>query len=885
MSLSITCPGCDSIYTVGEVLIGKTIRCKKCSEMIPVKAAVAPKAAPAVAKAAAKPVAKATVVPAKRVVEVDDDEDDVPLAKSKPSRRRDEDDEEDDNPRRRRGAKQETKKSPLLLILGGVGALLLAGGAAAYFLIGDDKKPNDIAAIGNTDAEVQPAIGANGISSVIEAGPKPGTQMVPRTEPKVTRTPLKPSAVDSAQSTPIPKAEPVKPEVKPEPVKPEPVKPEPVKPTPPVVKPETLTSNGITRDQMMTGTMTRLTTDTVKKASVFILVDTPEGQGAGSGWFGLEPGLIFTNAHVIHMIAPYSPPPKKITVFLNSGTPEQREIPHSRIKILAVDQDIDLAVLQIINEPNLPSPLKLKPSVDLVEAQGVTTFGFPLSYILSSVSAGSKKEPEISVRRCSFTAFRRNDFGELRHLQLDGGVNQGNSGGALVDAEGDVVGIVVSLIGANRIGASISNAIPSEYAYGLLAGRVSTVEYGIPYRDKDKIRIPVTANVLDPLGRIGKINIRGWVADTSDKYRRPGTTKPDTEAGDTDEQTSQLTYDPKTKTAKGELTFPDLAAGRAYWAQPYYANAINPSYYLPGTRIKMAGPPVDRTNASLVFHNKAGAVRSVTMSNSSDITESVDGEGEGKSERAKLKTIFKLKESAGQADRNDARQAARANFAFEGIEVKVEALGGAIEQDVLPKSVQAEMNTLVKQIGAQGFIDKFGEMYRVNINALSLPDPKLQGLMIRLTSNGGEALQAASIPLPNKTVTPGETWTSSKDSRLISVAPPSPTAGPNPMGGPKPKIRELKYKDLTTYTYIGQRDRAGKKEAVVLIEGKSVQAAGAAEAVSGSIKGIAWIEIDTGIVVEAEIHKEFDIDSSSDGLKKHVTGLFDYKVSRGSAQQ
>ena len=879
MSLTLTCPGCESVYTVGEVLIGKTIRCKKCSEMIPVKAAAAPKAATVVAKATAKPVSKATAVPAKRVVEVDDEDDDIPLAKSKPTRRREEDDdEEDDSLRRRRGAKDEpAKKSPLLLILGGLGALLLVGGGAAYFLLGDDAKPNDVAAIGTIAPQPQPAIGANGVANAIENGLAKGTTTVVKPEPsKVAPEPTKPAA------------EPIKPIPAPTKPTPEAVKPTPeaVKPTPPVVKPETVTSNGITRDQMMTGTMTRLTTETVKKASVLIVVDTAEGQGAGTGWFGLEPGLIFTNAHVLHMIAPHSPVPKKVTVYLNSGTQEQREIPHSRIKILAVDQDIDLAVLQVVNEPNLPSPLKVKPSSDLLEAQGLTTFGFPLAYLLSTASAGSKKEPEISVRRTAFSAFRRNDYGELRRIQFDGGANQGNSGGPLVDAEGDVAGVVVELVGANRLGSTICNAVPTEYVYGLLAGRVSKIEYGIAYRDKDKIRIPVTANVLDPLGRIGKIHIRGWVADTSDKYRRPGTTKPDSESGDSDEQTSQLTYDPKTKTAKGELTFPDLAAGRAYWAQPYFANAVNPAYYMPGTRIKLAGPPVDRTNASLVFHNKAGAVRSVSMSNSSDITESVDGEGQGKSERAKLKTIFKLKESTGQADRNDARQAARVNMAFEGIEIKVEALGGAVEEDILPKSVQAELNTLVKQIGAQGYIDKFGEMYRVNINALSLPDPKLQGLMIRLTSNGGEALQATSIPLPNKTVTPGETWTSSKDSRLYSVAAPSPTAGPNPMGGqPKLKIRELKYKDLTTYTYIGQRDRAGKKEAVVLIEGKSVQAAGAKEGVSGSIKGTAWIEIDTGIVVEAEIHKEFDIDSSSDGLKKHVSGVFDYKVTRGSAQQ
>ena len=38
MAFGITCPGCDATLNVVESLIGKTIKCKTCGEMIPVKA-------------------------------------------------------------------------------------------------------------------------------------------------------------------------------------------------------------------------------------------------------------------------------------------------------------------------------------------------------------------------------------------------------------------------------------------------------------------------------------------------------------------------------------------------------------------------------------------------------------------------------------------------------------------------------------------------------------------------------------------------------------------------------------------------------------------------------------------------------------------------------
>src|SRR5437763_1918646 len=53
--------------------------------------------------------------------------------------------------------------------------------------------------------------------------------------------------------------------------------------------------------RLMNGMMDDSTLRKVKAATVFIVVEEKNGGGTGSGWFGLEPGLVFTNAHVIGM--------------------------------------------------------------------------------------------------------------------------------------------------------------------------------------------------------------------------------------------------------------------------------------------------------------------------------------------------------------------------------------------------------------------------------------------------------------------------------------------------------------------------------------------------------------------------------------------------------
>ena len=215
-----------------------------------------PKAAAApVPKAAAAPVVAAKVVKKKPVVAEDDG-----------------DDEEVPTPRRK-GAKAEKKKSALpIFVLAGVGLVLVLGLAAggAYFAMKDG-----------------------------------GTAVAPTTPQPIAAPPNSPDMIPTQPTVPEPTA-PTKPDPKPTKPDPKPVEPKPVDPDPkPVVR----------RDSPDRATLERM-----KKAAVYIEVeDQRGGGGSGSGWFGLEYGLIVTNAHVLGMKALGSTVPKKITVYVEPG--------------------------------------------------------------------------------------------------------------------------------------------------------------------------------------------------------------------------------------------------------------------------------------------------------------------------------------------------------------------------------------------------------------------------------------------------------------------------------------------------------------------------------------------------------------------------------------
>ena len=856
MAINIKCGECQLPYSVAENLLGKSIKCKGCGATILVSAPAAPVAARAVpAKAApAKPQVAKPVM--------DDEDDDRPTRSRRKSR---EDDDEDDAPRGRRGKDEPKKKSSLPLVLGGLFGLVLLAGAAVGGLYAAGM-------IGKPEPEV---------TSNPSPAPKPSDDGTDTKIPPVTQpvTPVDPGTTVRPIDLPV----------------------GPVgTPTLPIgPKPKTVVASGMTREQLMRGDMDEATTEMVARATVLFEGEGTNGERwTGSGWFGFEPGLVITNAHVLSMKAPDSKPPAKLTINMYRPDPNNkarvshyRTIPHSRIQILGVDRHNDLAVLRISNEADLPTPLKIRPSAELRPRQGLTTFGFPLGYdVASATNVKNIRDVEMSVRPTAVTSFRFDDLGRPKLVQTEGGQNQGNSGGPIVDAEGYVCAVVVRGIYQGTARTALSMSVPTEYIFGLLAGRLDEVEFDTAYKKDGMIRIPIVAKCLDPMKRLQSVSLDYWVGDATGTTRTPGLKKPDPAPSDTAHQTIALKYDSAKSVATGEIVLPELIPGRAYWSQGSYTNAlVSSGYYAPGYRIDLNGSPVDRTPADLFAKYQNGTVRPLELAQSSDLNEYYEGEGETKEERVKVVTAVKMKEGVG-AGVPSAGSAATLGFQYQSLDIKAQR--GAQELQAYPKKVLEILNLAVAKVEARASVNAAGEIIATETNVRGVPNPMLQEYMKALSNEVLETLKVCSIPLPNRKVEALEKWESKRPYRLFMPAnvtvedlgggaPPAPGGAP---GTPKKvEYREFKFEQKLTYTYMGTRERLGTTEAVIRIDGVVTPAAGSRELASGYVKGYANVELATGTVVMADLDSEFEIDSSTKGQKKKVSGISTYKLTRGSS--
>jgi S1-C subfamily serine protease len=147
--------------------------------------------------------------------------------------------------------------------------------------------------------------------------------------------------------------------------------------------------------------------DRVRMGSVTL----DSGLGHGSGFF-IAPTIIMTNHHVIRG-------QKFIKVRLLTG----REILG---EVIRKHPERDVAIVQVEPGGHRPIPLRMKP---LKIAEEVYAIGTPKDRTLGG-----------SVSRGIVSAFRSNDF-KLEDIQADVDIHGGNSGGALLDKNGNVVGV------------------------------------------------------------------------------------------------------------------------------------------------------------------------------------------------------------------------------------------------------------------------------------------------------------------------------------------------------------------------------------------------------------------------------------------------------------
>jgi S1-C subfamily serine protease len=172
----------------------------------------------------------------------------------------------------------------------------------------------------------------------------------------------------------------------------------------------------------------------------------PEGN-VGSGVVIVDTGVILTNLHVVYGA-------KTVRVTFADGTESDAEVIGER-------PEHDLAVLQAKELPDDLIPATIRSTNGLRPGDQVVAVGFPFG-IGPSASAGVISGLKREYRSASGKRLLTN------LIQFDAAANPGNSGGPLVTADGEVVGIVTGLLNPTeqRVFIGIAFAVPIENAAG-----------------------------------------------------------------------------------------------------------------------------------------------------------------------------------------------------------------------------------------------------------------------------------------------------------------------------------------------------------------------------------------------------------------------------------
>ncbi len=165
----------------------------------------------------------------------------------------------------------------------------------------------------------------------------------------------------------------------------------------------------------------------------------------GSGVIVRDSGYVVTNAHVVMKA-------RNIYVVLNDGTILEA-------KLSKASQPDDLALLKVDLPYAVNSP-KLADFNDIMVGETVIAIGNPLG-LENSVTVGviSGKDRDFSSNSCSYVCSGL--------LQTDASINPGNSGGALLNLDGELVGVNLAVV---QNAQNIGFAIPANKVDTLLKG-------------------------------------------------------------------------------------------------------------------------------------------------------------------------------------------------------------------------------------------------------------------------------------------------------------------------------------------------------------------------------------------------------------------------------
>jgi S1-C subfamily serine protease len=192
-----------------------------------------------------------------------------------------------------------------------------------------------------------------------------------------------------------------------------------------------------------------ISTTTLRPESLFI---STEVEGNGSGIVLDQSGRILTNHHVIKGS-------KKVTVTIFNGDAYPATL-------VGQDADNDIAVLQINAPQNVLFPVPWGDSSNLRVGQHVIAignpFGFERTMTTGIISSLNRQLPSKTKHR----------FHSL--IQVDAALNQGNSGGPLLNSRGELIGMNTAIATRSGDNAGIGFSIPINTIKRVVAQLVAT---------------------------------------------------------------------------------------------------------------------------------------------------------------------------------------------------------------------------------------------------------------------------------------------------------------------------------------------------------------------------------------------------------------------------
>jgi len=191
----------------------------------------------------------------------------------------------------------------------------------------------------------------------------------------------------------------------------------------------------------------------------------------GSGIILTSDGLIMTNNHVVAAAGGASQEPVRSLVKLNDG----RTVPFS---VVATDTESDVAVVRAQGISGL-TPISLGSSADLRVGQPVAAVGSPLG-LTGTVTVGIVSALD---RPVVGAADGNTQSAAFDAIQTDAALNPGNSGGALVDMNGKLIGMNSATASLGHLGddadaqsgsIGIGFAIPVDHAARIASELIAT---------------------------------------------------------------------------------------------------------------------------------------------------------------------------------------------------------------------------------------------------------------------------------------------------------------------------------------------------------------------------------------------------------------------------